>query len=278
MMYLNNQISLLKKSFKLNKKRFFSVIIFDSLFVLVLYITLFLWNIWLNSFVSKVNGLDLTNLTESSVVNGLATLKSFYYGVILCLILLTLFLFFEWSFFQGKIWNIILKKKFDFDYFKKFLLLNLACIPISIILFFIAVICFWSFNSIFLFFSTSGFNTSFVMFMLLILFTFIFMPILLYLINFISILYFYFTKKNKILYSFKNTFYIAVKKIYLLYIPCLIMSLIFILLSIITIPLNFLPMWFTSLILFVLLVIYAAWIRFYIVGIITKLERTHRKI
>jgi len=93
---------------------------------------------------------------------------------------------------------------------------------------------------------------------------------MIYLINFILILYFYFTKKNKILDSFKNTFDIAVKKIHLLYIPCLIMSLVFVLLSVITIPLNILPEWLTLLFLLIFLVIYAAWVRFYITAVIAK--------
>ncbi len=277
MAYLNNQISLFKKSFKLDKKRFFSVIIFDSLFILVSYIALFLCGMWLNSSASKISGLDLTTLTENAV-NDLAALKSFYYGVIVCLILLIIFLFFTWSFFQGFIWTTILKKKFDLDYFKKFLLLNLACIPLSIILLFIAVIFLRFFNSIFLFFSITGLNKSLVMLILLILFTFVFLPILLYLINFISILYFYFTNKKKILYSFKNTFNIAVKKIHLLYIPCLIMSLVLVLLSVITIPLNIFPEWITSLFLLIFLIFYSAWIRFYIAAVIAKSEIIHRKI
>ncbi len=277
MAYLNNQINLFKKSFKLDKKRFFSVIIFDSLFILVSYIALSLCGAWLNSSASKIGGLDLITLTENAV-NELAALKSFYYGLIVCSILLIIFLFLAWSFFQGFIWNTILKKKFDLSYFKKFLLLNLACIPISIILFFIAIICIEFFNLIFLFFSTSGLNTSLVMFILLVLFTFVFLPILLYLINFISVLYFYFTKKKKISYSFKNTFDIAVKKIHLLYIPYLMMSLVFVLLSVITIPLNILPTWLTSLFLLIFLIFYAAWVRFYIAVIIAKSERIHHKI
>jgi len=269
MTYINNQINLFKKSFKLDKKRFFSVIIFDSLFILVSYITLFLWRIWVSSSASKISGLDLATLTENALQE-LAALKSFYYGILICSLLLIIFLFFAWSFFQGFIWNTILKKKFDLNYFKKFLLLNLACIPLSIILFFIAAICIGFFNSIFLFFSTTGLNTSFIMFILLILFTFVFLPIILYLINFISILYFYFTKKKEILDSFKNTFNIAVKKIHLLYAPYLIMSLVFVLLSVITIPLNIFPEWLTSLFSLIFLIFYAAWIRFYIAAVIAK--------
>ena len=277
MAYLNNQINIFKKSFKLDKKRFCSVIIFDSFFILVSYIALFLCGAWLNSSASKISGLDLTTLTENAV-NELAALKSLYYGLIVCLILLIIFLFFAWSFFQGQIWSTILKKKFNFDYFKKFLLLNLACIPLFIVLCFLTVICLEFFNLLFLFFSNAGLNTSIVMFMLFLLLTFVFLPIIFYLINFTSILYFYFTKKNKILDSFKNTFNIAVKKIHLLYVPYLIISFVFVLLSVFTIPLNFLPVWLVSLILFTLLVIYAAWVRFYIVIIIAKLERSHHKI
>jgi len=277
MAYLNNQINLFKKSFKLDKKRFLSVIFFDFIFILVSYIALFLCGMWLNSSASKISGLDLTTLTENAV-NELAALKSFYYGILVCSLLLIIFLFFAWSFFQGFIWNTILKKKFNLDYFKKFLLLNLACIPLSIIFFFIAAIWFWFFKSVFLFFSATGLNKSLVMFILLVLFTFVFLPILLYLINCIPIVYIYFTKKNKILDSFKNTFDVAVKKIHLLYVPCLIMSLVFVFLAVITIPFNILPVWLISLASFVLLVIYAAWTRFYIAVVIAELERIHHKI
>lgn len=269
MTYLNNQINLFKKSFKLDKKRFFSVIVFDFLFILVSYIALFLWSLWLSGSALKILGLDLTVINEN-LVQKLAALKSFYYGTLVFSLLLIIFLFFAWSFFQGQIWNTILKKKFDLDYFKKFLLLNLACIPLLIILFFIAFVCLRLFNSIILFFSTTGLNTSFIMFILLILFAFIFLPIMLYLINFVLILYFYFTNKKKILDSFKNTFNIAVKKIHLIYIPCLIMSLVFVLLSVITIPFNILPTWLASLFSLIFLIFYAAWIRFYIATVIAK--------
>ncbi len=277
MAYLNNQISLFKKSFKLDKKRFGLVILFDFIFVIVSGIALFLWSNWVTNSALKIHGLDLTILTEDAV-NELALLKSFYYGTLIYSILLIIFLFLAWSFFQGFIWNTILKKKFNLDYFKKFLLLNLACIPLFIILYFLAVICLGFFDLVLLFFSTSGLNTSLAMFILLILVSFIFLPALLYMINFISIIYIYFTKKNKILDSFKSTFDIAVKKIHLLYIPYLIISLVLVLLSVITIPFNILPAWLTSLISFVLLVIYAAWARFYIAAVIVKLERIHHKI
>ena len=277
MTYLTNQIDLFKKSFKLDKKRFLSVISFDFVFLLASYVALFLCGMWLSSSASKISGLDLTNLTENAV-NELAALKSFYYGAIICLILLVIFLFFAWSFFQGFIWNTILKKKFNLDYFKKFLLLNLAFIPLSIILLFIAAVCFWSFNSVFLFFSATGLNKYIIIAISLVLFTFVFLPILLYTINFISILYIYFTKKSKIMDSFNDTFRIAVKKIHLLYIPYLIISLAFVFLAVITIPLNILPLWLISLVSFVLLVVYAAWARFYIAVVITELERIHHKI
>ncbi len=277
MAYLNNQISLFKKSFKLDKKRFWLVVLLDFIFVVVSGIALFLWSNWVTNSALKIHGLDLTILTEDAV-NELALLKSFYYGTLIYSILLIIFLFLAWSFFQGFIWNTILKKKFNLDYFKKFLLLNLACIPLFIILYFLAVICLGFFDLVLLFFSTSGLNTSLAMFILLILVSFIFLPALLYMINFISIIYIYFTKKNKILDSFKSTFDIAVKKIHLLYIPYLIISLVLVLLSVITIPFNILPAWLTSLISFVLLVIYAAWARFYIAAVIVKLERIHHKI
>ena len=277
MTYLTNQINLFKKSFKLDKKRFFLVMVFDLLFILVSYIALFLWSIWVSSSASRISGLELEMLTENALEE-LAALKSFYYGTLVCSLLLIIFLFLAWSFFQGFIWNTILKKGFNLDYFKKFLLLNLACIPLSIIIFFIAVICLGFFKSVFLFFSTTGLNTSLVMFILLILFTFILLPVMLYLVNFIWILYFYFTKKNKILDAFKNTFDIGVKKIHLLYVPCLIMSLVFVLLSAITIPFNILPAWLSSLFSLIFLIIYAAWMRFYIADFVTKSERTHHKI
>ncbi len=281
MTYLNNQLDLFKKSLKLDKKRFGLIIILDFALILVSYIALHLWNKWVSSVVLKISGMDLATISEEAlgeIIKELAALKSFYYGTLVSSILLIIFLFLAWSFFQGFIWNTVLKKKFNFDYFKKFLLLNLACIPLSIILFFIAVVCLNLFDSVILSFSATGLDTNFVMFVLLILSAFVFMPIMLYLVNFISILYFYFTKKSRIFDSFNNTFRITVKKINLLYVPCLIMSLVFVLLAVITTPLNILPAWLNSLFSLIFLVIYAAWMRFYIAVIIAELERIHHKI
>jgi len=277
MTYLTNQIDIFKKSFNIDKKRFFSVMLLDLLFILVSYIALFLWSSWIISSASRISGLELEMLTENALEQ-LAALKSFYYGILACSLLLIVFLFFAWSFFQGLIWSTILKKRFSLGYFRKFLLLNIACIPLSIVIFFTAVLCFWFFKSAFLFFSAASANPYLVMLALLVLFAFILLPIMLYLACVVWILYFYFTKKNKILNSFKNAFDVGLKKIHLLYVPCLIMSIVFVLLSVITIPLNLLPAGLELLFLLIFLVIYTAWTRFYITAFVTKSERIHHKI
>lgn len=279
MTYLKNQIDIFKKSFKVNKKDLLTVAVYDFLLILVSYITLFFWGEFIKTIFSKIGELDLTKFTEATIEQ-ISHLKNFYYGTIISLLILMVLLFITWSFFKGLIWNKTLNKHFTFKYFKKFLLLNLACIPILLLVIFIVLLISLPYSTLILSLN-SILNKSIASFIIFIVTYLIFIPIIVYLMFPLSVTYMYFTKNNNIKKSLKKTFKIVIKKIHLLYFPCLMMSFMLFLISIVTTPLNslsgpVLPL--VSIILLILSVIYTAWARFYIVDVIAKLERTHRKI
>ena len=279
MTYLKNQIDIFKKSFKVNKKDLLTVAVYDFLLILVSYITLFFWGEFIKTIFSKIGEFDLTKFTEATIEQ-ISHLKNFYYGTIISLLILMVLLFITWSFFKGLIWNKTLNKHFTFKYFKKFLLLNLACIPILLLVIFIVLLISLPYSTLILSLN-SILNKSIASFIIFIVTYLIFIPIIVYLMFPLSVTYMYFTKNNNIKKSLKKTFKIVIKKIHLLYFPCLMMSFMLFLISIVTTPLNslsgpVLPL--VSIILLILSVIYTAWARFYIVDVIAKLERTHRKI
>jgi len=279
MAYLKNQIDIFKKSFKVNKKDLLTVAAYDFLLILVSYIILFFWGEFIKTIFSKIGEFDLTKFTEATIEQ-ISHLKNFYYGTIISLLILMVLLFITWSFFKGLIWNKILNKHFTFKYFKKFLLLNLACIPILLLVISLVLLISLPYSTLILSLN-SILNKSIASFIIFIVTYLIFIPIIVYFMFPLSVTYMYFTKNNNIKKSLKKTFKIVIKKIHLLYFPCLMMSFMLFLISIVTTPLNslsgpVLPL--VSIILLILSVIYTAWARFYIVDVIAKLERTHRKI
>ncbi|MDD5086207.1 MAG: hypothetical protein PHV16_00475 [Candidatus Nanoarchaeia archaeon] len=269
-------IKLLIESFKLNKKTWSITAAYDLVLILASYILLFIWSLWMNSLISKTN-LDITELTEE-IIADVASLKNFYYGTLISFLVLFLLVFVVWSFFKGIIWCVISDKHFNLSYFKKFLLLNLACIPLYIVVFAVFLIAAIIFNYLFLLISTSMQNSSLAVVFISVLFLIVFAPLVIYIAILPSLVYYYFTKKNSIRESFNKMFNTAIKKIHLFYVPCLIITVVFVLLSIITTPLGLLPETTIFLIFLVILVFYVSWARIYIVSFAESLNKKHHKI
>ena len=105
----------------------FLVVLLNALFVLLAMGAARLVGLFSEGWMQKLNNLDLENVALQSEVqlkSLVATLRGFYLFVIFAFILFILFFIVNWSFFQGWIWNILLKKKLSFRYFWKFSLLN----------------------------------------------------------------------------------------------------------------------------------------------------------
>ncbi len=264
------------ESFKLNKKTWSITAAYDLVLILISYILLFLWSLWMTSFLSKIN-LDVSALTEETI-RDVASLKSFYYGTIISLFVLAIFLFFIWCFFKGILWSVILNKHFDLKYYSRFILLNLTCIPLFIILFFIFLLITQIIN--YLIFLTPALmqNNLIAVLITSLIFFIVFMPIIVYMMILPSLVYYYFTKKNDMVFSFSKMFDIAVRKIHLFYVPCLLITFVFVLISIITIPLRVLPESIIFLVFLLIFIFYIAWARMYIISFTESFSKNHHKI
>lgn len=123
--YLKNNIKMYVESFK--NLNILLVLLLNASFFLLTIGAGKLIGFFSEGWMEKLNNLDLESVALQSEVQlrGIvSTLRGFYLFVVFAIILFILFLILNWSFFQGMIWNILLKKKLNFRYFWKFSLLN----------------------------------------------------------------------------------------------------------------------------------------------------------
>lgn len=277
MAYFKENIKLFVESFKVDKKILGITAAYDLVLMLVSYIILFLWSLYITSSFSRITGLDLSKFTEETLRQA-ASLKSFYCSAIISLIILAILLFIAWSFFKGLIWCSIADKHFNLKYFKKFLLLNLACIPLYLAVFAVFFLVLIITNYIFILLSSSSQNALLTLITMPLLFFIFFMPIIIYIMVPLSLVYYNFTKKNSISNSFKKMFGIAVKKIHLFYFPCFLITIVLVLISIATIPMNYVSESISYLVSLAIFFLYIAWARPYIISFSRSLEEKHHKI
>jgi len=138
MNYLKNNLKTYVNSFK--NKRILLVLALNILFVLITAALIKLTKLISQSQIAKINKVDLSSIalqSEAQLQNIINTLKGFAIFAILTAILFILLLIINWSFCQGMIYHILLKKKFNLKYFEKFLLLNIVWFIPWLILFFV---------------------------------------------------------------------------------------------------------------------------------------------
>lgn len=169
----------------------------------------------------KILTIDPANLTKLDGV----IIESFSTKFIIYLTVLVVLLIINWSVLKGLVFTKLMKHKFNFQFFKKFLLLN--CIIFALAVVFIPLLIFLL--SAMLTYA-SLLKSSILMFMILFLFL---LPLFMYIINTLNIFYMNFiTKKNYIretLIGIKQ-----IKRIKKMYLPYLAMGFVFFLLSVIS--------------------------------------------
>lgn len=112
----------------------------DLLFVLFVYFGFFFVMLLFKSPLAGLNSLGLDNMAEKSLAEFQlisSALRTFFFVMIGGIILLFLLVVAGYSLFEGMAWCRILKKRFSFKYFRKFVLLNLAWFAFFAVLFFI---------------------------------------------------------------------------------------------------------------------------------------------
>ncbi len=274
--YFKDNIKLFIESFRADKRILGITAAFDLILMGFIALFVYFWKSWISSSFSGIISLDLPTLTEE-ILRQTTLLKSFFYSLIISLVVLGLLIFIVFSFFKGIIWCSISDKHFDLEYLKKFLLLNLVCIPLFIAVFFIFLIITSLFIHLFGLIATSIQGSLATVLFIFLLFFIVFMPLLIYTMIPLSLVYYYFTKKNDIKYSFKKMFNNAIKKIHLFYTPCLLITIVFVLISIVTIPLGFIPESIAFWIFLIISFLYVAWARIYIISFAESLNKTNKK-
>ena len=171
-----------------------------------------------------------------------ANLKGFFFLIIFLVIFLILLMILNWSLFKGLSWSLAVKRKFDFKFFKRFLLLNLAWLPIWILLLFFVII---------------GINPDSILYFIMVV-----LAIAAYLTN---ILYALFLKENNFK-TIKKAFKIAFAKMHFFVIPYIIaVFLPYILLKLLIQNLQQTAFLIISALAFIII---NAWFRLYIVEVV----------
>lgn len=172
----------------------------------------------------------------------LSNLRGFFFLIIFMVIFLILLFILNLSLFKGLSWSLAAKKEFNLKYFKNFLLLNLAWLPIWILLFILVFM---------------GINPNTILLFLLI--------ILVIAIHLTGILYPLYIKENSFK-TVKKTFKIAFTKIHYFIIPYSIMIFLFYFISkFLTFNLQQRTPFIISILV---LIIVIAWFRLYIVEVV----------
>ncbi|MBI2208225.1 hypothetical protein HYU50_01915 [Candidatus Woesearchaeota archaeon] len=191
---------------------------------------------------------NLLGLNQQAASSLLTSVRGFFFFLIFSAILFLLLMVINWSVFKGLIWTTTADKKFNFGFFKKFLLLNLIWLPSWFLL-------------IFLFAVIINPETSPI-------FMIVTLAVAFY---FTNILYPLFLKENK-LRIIKEAFKLGIKKIHQFIVPYAIIIILFFMIlnayNLIAIRVNLNPNVF-----FGILLVFIAWLRYYFVEIVYSLHK-----
>lgn len=240
---------LLMNSFKRINLKFFLILAFDILFYFIL---MQIGNFFLKIIEKKAANVDLAQnllgLDQQAASGLLTSLRGFFFFLIISAILFLVLVVINWSVFKGLIWTTTANKKFNFRFFKKFLLLNLIWLPSWFLL-------------IFLFAVIINPETSPI-------FMIVTLAVAFY---FTNILYPLFLKENK-LSNIKDAFKLGIKKIHYFLAPYAIIGILLYVISkgysLIALSVNLNPNVFLG-----VLLIFIAWLRYYFVEITYSLSR-----
>ena len=252
------------KSFKELDLEFIHTVMYDILLYSCWALSFVVYGLWTTKIFEKLNELDIASLqtamqdiTKSNISNqqaelSLQILQSTITKFIFLTLLLILIILGVYALFKGLIWTKILKKKFTFKYFRKFIALNLLYVLFAVVVFILPVLL-----------VLLGIKAGFWLLFLQII------------IGIILIMYFYFRTISNILFaktkkisSFFKSFEKGADKFKKLIIPLLYIVLIFMIISLISMILNIFPEIIVMIFSSILLLAFISWARIYFVKLI----------
>ena len=252
------------KSFKELDLEFIHTVMYDILLYSCWALSFVVYGLWTTKIFEKLNELDIASLqtamqdiTKSNISNqqaelSLQILQSTITKFIFLTLLLILIILGVYALFKGLIWTKILKKKFTFKYFRKFIALNLLYVLFAVVVFILPVLL-----------VLLGIEAGFWLLFLQILFVFV------------AIVYFYFRTISNILFtktkkisSFFNAFGKGADKFKKLVMPLVFMLLTFLAILLLSTVLNLVSETISLIIAGLLLLVFIAWVRIYLVKLI----------
>lgn len=262
---LEDFIGVLKK---INIK-YLQTLLADASFIIIF----FLGGILLSKVLSKkaVVLQSLQNMQPELMESTLADMRGFVFMAVSLVILFLLFALITFSLSQGFTWNRIFNKKNSFNFFKRFTLLNLVCLPFYIALIVGIAIALTRITNLFIGLISPYISgmiiTSIIAFLFIVL---IIGPMVLYFLNLINIIYIYFMKEHKIFRSIKDMFVFILNKGTKLYIPFVLSTLFFFIISLILLIFKLVPRLYTIFAI-IFLLSFLTWMRFYLKEKIDKI-------
>ena len=240
-------------SFKELDITYLHTILYDILLYSFWFLTFTLYGTIVPKLLKGMENIDIVELQTSMSAEQaeltLQTLQSTITQFILLTILLVLLILASYALFKGLIWTKILKKKFTWKYFRKFIALNLLYVLFAVVVFILPVLL-----------VLLGIEAGFWLLFLQILFVFV------------AIVYFYFRTISNILFtktkkisSFFNAFGKGVDKFKKLVMPLVFMLLTFLAILLLSTVLNLVSETISLIIAGLLLLVFIAWVRIYFV-------------
>jgi len=136
--FITQNYLLFINSFKRINLKFFLILAYDIVFYFVF---MQIGNFFLKIIEKKSANVDLTQnllgLNQQAAAGLLGSVRGFFFFLVFSAILFLVLMAINWSVFKGLIWTTAASKKFNFAFFKRFLLLNLIWLPSWFLLIFL---------------------------------------------------------------------------------------------------------------------------------------------
>jgi len=254
-------------SFKLSSD-FLYILFYDLLFYGIIRPLIYLFSYLMSrkmsaidpDILSKLNSLANVTASQSLQIQQAAqAMNSFFYTLIIGVILMILITLFAFTLTRALIWNHLLKKKFDIKKYLRFNLLNLVLAVILAVILYILLKIRIGITGLFV---KISFNFAVVLSGILYLLIFI------AIIYFVSLVYINYTKKAEVFGSLTRVFRLIKTRFQKISISYLFILLASAVITLIAMLRWLLPVYLQSYLNYALVLIFLAWMRIYIVKII----------
>lgn len=266
---LRKKFDVFKNSFRKLGRNYLKVIAADAVMIAFMVIITKLLEAFVQNKFSTMTPLAQVDLAQTgpALQAYVSQLQTFIITFVILFVIYILLLVFSWSTAQAYIWNIINSKKASFRHYRKSFLMNLLLIPVFIIVIILVGIIllglryglYWLLSK-----AAGGLAIAYVIDMIATIV--VFMPLVLYAINSLNLVYYFFSKTHLIGKSIAEMFEHIRIRYYLHY---LFMTIIMTVASAVALICKFNDTLYL-IINVILLILFLGWMRFYLKELVEK--------